>query len=119
MNSSNLVENIKEESKDLNVAYNNTSSDGGGLSSPPPRMIKIQRRMCLLKGKGWNSVVIHPEPKVEEIKELIREIKDKKEKHTLYPQIMKRNHQVPHKESYNGFQETIIQGSSKRKVKDE
>lgn len=36
-----------------------------------------------MKGKGWSSIVIHPEPKVEDIKELIGEIQDKQEKHTL------------------------------------
>ena len=36
-----------------------------------------------MKGKGWTSVVIHPKPKVKEIKELIGEIQDKKEKHIL------------------------------------
>lgn len=44
MNSSNLVEKIEEETKDLNVSHSDTSSNGGGLSSPPPGMIKIQRR---------------------------------------------------------------------------
>ena len=36
-----------------------------------------------MKGKGWTSVVIHPEPKVEEIKALIGEIQDQQDKHTL------------------------------------
>ena len=36
-----------------------------------------------MKGKGWTLVVIHFDPKVEEIKELIGEIQDKQEKHTL------------------------------------
>ena len=36
-----------------------------------------------MKGQGWTSVVIHPKPKVEEIKELIEEIQDQQEKHTL------------------------------------
>ena len=36
-----------------------------------------------MKGKGWTSVVIHPEPKVEEIKALIGEIQDQQEKHTI------------------------------------
>ena len=74
VNSSNLVENIEEENEDLNVSYTDTSSDGGGFSSPPPGMIKIQRRRQYVKGQGWTSVVIHHEPKVEEIKELIGEI---------------------------------------------
>ena len=74
VNSSNLVEKIEEESEVLNSSYSDTSSDGGGLSSPPLGMIKVQRRRRYVKGKGWTSVVIHPEPKVEEIKELIGEI---------------------------------------------
>ena len=36
-----------------------------------------------MKGKGWTSIVIHPKPKVEEIKELIGEIQDQQDKHTL------------------------------------
>ena len=44
VNSSNLVKKAKEGNKDLNMSYNDTSSDGGGLSSPPPGMIKVQRR---------------------------------------------------------------------------
>ena len=36
-----------------------------------------------MKGKGWTSVVIHPKPKIEEIKELMGEIQDQQEKHTL------------------------------------
>ena len=74
MNSSNLVENTKEESEDLNMSYSVTSSNGGGLSSPPPRMIKVQRRRWYVKGEGLTSIVIHPKPKVEEIKGLIGEI---------------------------------------------
>ena len=36
-----------------------------------------------MKGQEWNSVVIHPKPKVDDIKKLIGEIQDKQEKHTL------------------------------------
>ena len=36
-----------------------------------------------MKGQGQTSVVIHSNPKVKEIKELIEEIQDKQEKHTL------------------------------------
>lgn len=43
MSTSNIVEKIEEETKDLNVSYNDTSLDGGGLSSPPLRVIKIHR----------------------------------------------------------------------------
>lgn len=75
------IEKVEEEIKDLNVSYSDTSSDGGGLSSPPPGMIKIQRRRQYVKGQGWTSKVIHPKPKVDEIKELIGEINDKQEKH--------------------------------------
>ena len=65
MNSSHLVKKIEEENENLNMPYSDTSSDGGGLSSPPLGMIKVQRRRRFVKGKGWTSVVIHPEPKVE------------------------------------------------------
>ena len=41
VNTSNLVEKIEEESEDLNASYSDTSLDRGGLSSPPPRMIKV------------------------------------------------------------------------------
>ena len=41
VNSSHLVENTEEKRKDLNMSYSDTSSDGGGLSSPPPGMIKV------------------------------------------------------------------------------
>ena len=44
INSSEFVEKIEEKIEDLNVSYSDTSSDGGGFSSPPLRMIKIQRR---------------------------------------------------------------------------
>ena len=44
INSSNFVENIEEESEDLNVSYSDTSSDGTRFSSPPLGMIKVQRR---------------------------------------------------------------------------
>ena len=74
VNSSNLVEKIEEEIKDLNVSYNDTSSNGGGFCSPPLGMIKVQRRRQYVKDKGWTSVVIHPKPKVDKIKELIGEI---------------------------------------------
>ena len=59
---------IEEEVEDLNASYSDTSSDGGGLSSPPPGIIKVQRRRRYIKGKGWTSIVTHPFPKVEEIK---------------------------------------------------
>jgi hypothetical protein len=36
------VEKVEGEIEDLNASYSDTSSDGGGLSSPPPRMIKIK-----------------------------------------------------------------------------
>ena len=36
VNSSHLVEKTEEESEDLNFSYSDTSSYGGGLSSPPP-----------------------------------------------------------------------------------
>ena len=41
VNSFNLIEKTKEESKDLNTSYSDTSSDGGGFSSPPLGMIKV------------------------------------------------------------------------------
>ena len=44
INTSNLVEKIEEECEDLNVSYSDTFSNGGGLSSPPPGMIKVQRK---------------------------------------------------------------------------
>ena len=44
INSSHHVEKTKEENEDLNMSYSDTSLDGGGLSPPPPRMIKVQRR---------------------------------------------------------------------------
>ena len=44
MNSSNLVKKTEEENEDLNMSFSDTSSDGGGLSSPPLGMIKVQRR---------------------------------------------------------------------------
>lgn len=40
MNISESVEKVEEE--DLNASYNDTSSDGGGLSCPPLGMIKIK-----------------------------------------------------------------------------
>ena len=83
VNSSNLIKKTEEENENLNMSYSDTSSDGGGLSSPPPVMIKVQRRRRFVKGKGWTSIVIHPEPKVEEIKALIGEIQDQQDKHTL------------------------------------
>ena len=43
-NTSKIVEKIEEEIEDLNASYSDTSSDGGGFSSPPPRVIKVQRR---------------------------------------------------------------------------
>ena len=73
---------FEEEIEDLNFLYSDTSSNGGVFSSPPPRMIKIQRRRRYIKGQGWSSVVVHPKPKVDEIKEMIGEIQDKQEKHT-------------------------------------
>ena len=77
INLSKSMENVEEEIKDLNLSYSDTSSDGGGLSSPPPGMIKVQRRRQYVKGQGWTLLVIHLEPKVDEIKELIGEIQDK------------------------------------------
>ena len=68
------MERDEEEIKDLNLLYSDTSSDGGGLFSPPLGMIKVQRRRWYVKGQGWTSVVVHLEPKVDEIKELIVEI---------------------------------------------
>ena len=44
VNSSNFVGKIDEENRDLNVSYSDTSLDGGGFSSPPLGMIKVQRR---------------------------------------------------------------------------
>lgn len=82
INISESVKKVEEEIKEINASYSDTSSDGGGLSFPPPGMIKIQRRRWYIKGQGWTSVVIHPKPKVDEIKELIGEIQDKQEKHT-------------------------------------
>ena len=52
----------EEEKEDLNVSYSDTSSDGEALSYPPPRMIKVLRRRCFVKGQGWTSVVIHHKP---------------------------------------------------------
>ena len=43
-----------------------------------------------MKGKGWTSVVIHPKPKVEEVKALIGEIQDQQDKHTL---TLSKNHE--------------------------
>ncbi len=83
VDSSNLVEKIEEEIEDLNLSYTDTSSYGGGLSSPPPMMIKVQRRSQYVKGKGFTSVVIHPKLEVEEIKELIGKIQDKQEKYAI------------------------------------
>ena len=45
VNSSNFVGKIEEESEDLNMSYSDTSSDGGGFSSPSLGMIKVQRRI--------------------------------------------------------------------------
>ena len=44
VNSSHPVEKTEEENEDLNMSYSDTSSDGGGLSSPPLGIIKFQRR---------------------------------------------------------------------------
>ena len=41
INLSELVEKVEEEIEDINFSYSETSSYGGGLSSPPPRMIKV------------------------------------------------------------------------------
>ena len=79
----NVVEEIEGEIEDLNTSYSDTSSDGGVLSSPPPWMIKIQRRIHFIKGQGWTSIVIHPKPKIDKIIELIGGIQDQKEKHTF------------------------------------
>ena len=46
-----------------------------------------------MKGKGWTSIVIHPKPKVEEIKALIGEIQDQQDKHTL-PLSTNREHEL-------------------------
>ena len=73
INLSKIVGKFEEKIEDLNFSYSDTSLDGGGLSSPPLGMIKAQRRRWYMKGKGWNLVVIHPKPKVEEIKVLIGE----------------------------------------------
>ena len=35
------VGKVEEEIEGLNLSYNDTSSDGGGLSSPPIEMIKV------------------------------------------------------------------------------
>ena len=81
INISKSIEKVEEEIEE-NASYNDTSSNGGGLFSPPLGRIKGQRRRWYVKGKGWTSVVIHPEPKVDEIKELIGDIQDKQEKNT-------------------------------------
>ncbi len=44
VDSSNIFEKTKEERKYLNVSYSDISLDGGGLSSPPLGMMKVQRR---------------------------------------------------------------------------
>lgn len=44
------MEKDGEEVEDLNTSYSDTSSDGVGLSSPPPRMIKIQKRRPFVIG---------------------------------------------------------------------
>ena len=44
INISKSMEKVEEEIKDLDVSYSDTSPDGGGLSSPLPGMIKVQRR---------------------------------------------------------------------------
>ena len=51
INLSECVEKVEEEIKDLNLSYSDTSSDGGGLSSPPPGMTKVQRRRWYMKIK--------------------------------------------------------------------
>lgn len=79
-NSTNISESVKkleDKIEDLNASYSDTSSDGGGLSSPPLGMINVQRRRCYVKGQGWTSIFIHPKPKVDKIIELIGEIQDK------------------------------------------
>ena len=49
---SELVDIYEEENEDSNVSYSDTSLDGGGLTNPPPRMIKVQRRRCFIKHQG-------------------------------------------------------------------
>ena len=68
------MEKVEEEIEDLNESYNDTSSDGGGFSSPPPGMIKIQIRRCYVKGQDWTSAIIHRKPKMDKATELIGEI---------------------------------------------
>jgi hypothetical protein len=36
-----------------------------------------------MKGQAWTSVVVHPIAQLDQIKELIGEIKDKQEEHAL------------------------------------
>ena len=93
INLSESMENIEEEIEDLNLSYSDTSSDGGGLSSPPLGMIKVQRRRLYVKGQGWTSIVVNSEPKVDEIRELIGKFKtNKKNIHSLYQEVIKGNH---------------------------
>ena len=74
MNIFESMENFEEKIEDLNLSYTYSSSNGGGFSSPPLKMIKVQGRRWYMKGQGWTSVVIHPKPIVDEIKELIGKI---------------------------------------------
>ena len=110
---------IEEEVEDLNASYSDTSLDGGGISSPPLRIIKVQRQRRYIKGKGWTSVVTHPLPKVEEIKELIGEIQNKQEDHELPMsgiQNGESSNPPPQKLQWVP-NKAVIQGPSQREVK--
>ena len=80
---SSTLQTIEEETKNLNASYSDTSLDREGLPSPPPGVVKIQRKRWHIKGQGWTLVFVHLIPKVEEIKELIREIQRKQEEKVL------------------------------------
>lgn len=75
-----IMNNEEEIKEDLNAPYNDTSSYGGDLSSPPAGMIKVLRMRHFLKGQVWTSVVIQPKPKTTKIMELIKEIEDEQKK---------------------------------------
>lgn len=70
------MDNNQDEEEDLNVSYSDTSSDGGSLSSPPPRMIKVLRRRCFVKGQGWTLLVVQPKAQINKITKLIGVIQD-------------------------------------------
>lgn len=74
------MNNEEGENVDLNASYSDTSSDGRALSSPSPEMIKVLIRRHFVKGQGWTSMVIQPNPKIDKIIELIGEIKDEQKK---------------------------------------